>query len=321
MGRLFHIFVTMTTCFTVSACVPADDSKTIANANKSLEQTKAELNPENTKKRLENSDLVDSVINKNKQSPKNKLYKISSENGDSYVLGTIHFGVGIDEFKTKIEVLIKGARIVLPEIDYTSEQLELYKTDPFKIIFQTSPLSETSDLDDATVAKLIDLGFPRYMAERLNDNSCMALQTLLMARPGQVSLDLQVIEVAHKSNLKVRALDSLELRQQARTSNDRKEGSCSLRQLVNTYTKDQILDSLNSSLVESVKSYKNGDITDAQQFDIPIVTVRNHEWIKAIANEVQQGRAFISVGDGHLQGKNGVLQLLKDQGFRVDLVE
>lgn len=255
------------------------------------------------------------------QSPNKRLYKISSDAGESYVLGTMHMGVGIDEFKTDIAVLIEKSRVILSEIDMTTEQLITYKSDPFKSLFEASPLSSYINTDSATIAKLEILGFPRFIAERLHDNSCMSLQMLLMAKPEQPSLDLQVLEVGHRSNLKVIALDTVELRQKSRKESDATVGACSLRQIVNNYSKEQIMDSLNASLVESIKFYKSGEFENEEVLNDPIVKTRNLAWIKTIENELTKGDVFVSVGYAHLDGKSGLLQLLVERGFHVTLVE
>lgn len=316
MAQWLQILVTVTSFFTFIGCVANPNSRPLTEGETTWSRTKVDAENANP-----GSDDFKARRDSKFKNIKNKLYKVSSEKGDSYVLGTIHSGVALHQFNTDIEALIKDSRVVLPEIDYSLEQLETYKKDPFRVIFQTSPWNEKSDLDVATIQKLVSLGFPQYMAERLNDNSCMALQTLSMARPNQVSLDLQVLEIAHVNNLQVRALDSLELRRQARSSNDAASGACSLRQIVDTYTRAQILDSLEESLRTEVAAYKSGNPEDEAVLNSPIVTVRNQAWIQVIEAEIQQGKAFVSVGDGHLQGKNGILQLLKNQGLQIELVE
>lgn len=255
------------------------------------------------------------------QSPRNRLYKVSSDRGDSYILGTMHFGIGLNEFNTDIPSLIKKSRVLMPEIDFNTEQLKLYKTDPFRAIFSASPVTAKGDLDRVTVAKLIALGFPSYIAETLSDNSCMSLDVLLMARPGQPSLDLQVLDIAHQNNLKIRALDTAELRHTARQKNDSEVGACSLRQILNAYTNEQIVSSLEASLREEIISYKKGEPESEALLNSPIVKFRNQAWIAAVEEEILKGGAFISVGEAHISGPDGILQLLKDRGFRITLVE
>jgi uncharacterized protein YbaP (TraB family) len=45
--------------------------------------------------------------------------------------------------------------------------------------------------------------------------------------------------------------------------------------------------------------------------------VRNANWIPVIEKQIRQQATFIAVGAGHLGGTNGVLELLKKQGYVV----
>jgi hypothetical protein len=233
----------------------------------------------------------------------------------------MHMGIGINEFNTDVASLIKESRVVLPEIEITTEQLKVYKTDPYKSLFEASPLPPNDNSDKSTVTKLVDLGFPEYIAKRLPDNACMSLQMLLMAKPGQPSLDLQVLEIGHQYNVKVIPLDTMELRQKARKESDAAVGECSLRQILNSYSKEQILNSLDASLAESITFYKSGAPEKEEVLNDPIVKNRNQAWLSTIENEVAKGNAFISVGYAHLGGKGGLLQLLIDRGFKITLIE
>lgn len=253
--------------------------------------------------------------------PRNRLYRVSNSAGDSYILGTIHMGVGMEKFKTNLPELIKKSRVVLPEIDMTTEQLRTYKVDPLKALFEAMPLTSPVNPNKATVAKLEELGFPHYIAARLPDNACMSLQNLLLANPQRPSLDIQVLNVAHQNSLKIISLDSRELRASSRKESDTTSGACSLHQLVSTYTKKQILDSLNESLEQAITSYKNGESEKEEILNDPMVMSRNLAWMSTIEEEIKKGSAFVSVGNFHLQGNSGILQLLRDHGFSISLVE
>jgi uncharacterized protein YbaP (TraB family) len=48
---------------------------------------------------------------------------------------------------------------------------------------------------------------------------------------------------------------------------------------------------------------------------------RNKKWISRIAGKMQQSSVFFAVGAGHLWGENGVIALLRKQGYKVDPVK
>lgn len=52
--------------------------------------------------------------------------------------------------------------------------------------------------------------------------------------------------------------------------------------------------------------------------DIPILTVRNQKWIPKIIDILQENsNVFIAVGIGHLNFKNGLIEQLKNLGYKV----
>ncbi len=79
------------------------------------------------------------------------------------------------------------------------------------------------------------------------------------------------------------------------------------RQLVAIF-RQQNLDSL-AGMIES--SPMLGGQTDALLRD------RNRRWIPRMEGYMRKGSVFFAVGAGHLPGKDGVLQLLRNAGYRV----
>jgi len=46
-----------------------------------------------------------------------------------------------------------------------------------------------------------------------------------------------------------------------------------------------------------------------------LLTKRNINWAEKIPEQMTRESTFFAVGAGHLSGKNGVIQLLKDKGY------
>jgi len=53
------------------------------------------------------------------------------------------------------------------------------------------------------------------------------------------------------------------------------------------------------------------------EFNHWFLDVRNANWIPVIEKQIRQQPTFIAVGAGHLGGTNGVLELLKKQGYTI----
>jgi uncharacterized protein YbaP (TraB family) len=53
------------------------------------------------------------------------------------------------------------------------------------------------------------------------------------------------------------------------------------------------------------------------EFNHWFLDVRNANWIPVIEKQINKEASFIAVGAGHLGGTNGVLELLKKQGYTI----
>lgn len=85
-----------------------------------------------------------------------------------------------------------------------------------------------------------------------------------------------------------------------------------LRELVDLY-KAQDVQALQAGFEE-----KDGGLGDFQPL---LLSDRNKRWIPQLEKYMKTEPAFIAVGAGHLGGKEGVLQLLRDKGYVVEPVK
>lgn len=87
------------------------------------------------------------------------------------------------------------------------------------------------------------------------------------------------------------------------------------------------LDSSKASFENMVEIYKTKDINklhqmttsdkDFGEYEALLLNDRNKNWIPVITKQAQQMPTFFAVGAGHLGGENGVINLLRKQGFSV----
>jgi uncharacterized protein YbaP (TraB family) len=61
--------------------------------------------------------------------------------------------------------------------------------------------------------------------------------------------------------------------------------------------------------------------TDDKEFQTRLIHDRNAEWIPKLAAAFKDKSAFVAVGAGHLGGSNGIIKLLRKQGYRVEPVK
>ncbi|HTO16838.1 MAG TPA: TraB/GumN family protein [Edaphocola sp.] len=90
-------------------------------------------------------------------------------------------------------------------------------------------------------------------------------------------------------------------------------------------------DSINHQFVEMIKAYKNQDLSAISQSidmqsgayldkDIMLVN-RNKNWISAMEEMMKKDKVFFAVGAAHLVGGNGVLNLLRQAGYKVEPIK
>lgn len=89
-------------------------------------------------------------------------------------------------------------------------------------------------------------------------------------------------------------------------------------------------DSLQKSFDDLLKAYRSKDLDklytllnkdlDEEKYQDVMLNNRNHNWIAVIEKAMQEQPSFIAVGAGHLAGEDGVLNLLKKEGYKVDAV-
>lgn len=65
---------------------------------------------------------------------------------------------------------------------------------------------------------------------------------------------------------------------------------------------------------------RQGDTNLAAKVEQRLIVMRNHRMVKRMQSQLKQGHAFIAVGALHLPGREGILNLLEQQGYLVRYV-
>jgi uncharacterized protein YbaP (TraB family) len=71
-----------------------------------------------------------------------------------------------------------------------------------------------------------------------------------------------------------------------------------------------------AGLLAIMESYPE-EVTGNSDF---LLKDRNVKWVKALPAIMNSGSQFIAVGAGHLPGKDGVISLLRNEGYAVEPV-
>lgn len=70
--------------------------------------------------------------------------------------------------------------------------------------------------------------------------------------------------------------------------------------------------------IEGLGILINEEDTKEQFYQEELLNKRNNNWIPKLEKYFEEGSTFVAVGAGHLSGKNGVIELLRNKGYKVE---
>lgn len=274
------------------------------------------------------------------------LWKVSSDAHSKpiYLFGTMHVSAG--EYLTKhplVAQTIKSCDIIYLEADIKDPTLQemmmqhISLPNGMEISDSLSP-TQWNKLDSLLIAlsgneqfglRGLDHYKPMYVQVLLT-YLAMAKADTFTNRTNAGSVDMKILDLAIKEKKEVRYLESAEeqikivfdqplsrqftlLRNGLDKPEDVNGAKGVISKLMHSYHAQE-LDSLGILLKE-----QSGSSQEAFDFYDDLLRLRNEKWLVAIKNELEIGRnsQFFGVGAGHLAGDDGLIQLLRDQGFTV----
>lgn len=78
----------------------------------------------------------------------------------------------------------------------------------------------------------------------------------------------------------------------------------------------QLISIFLSQNIDSIYQYTQGD-REKSDFEQDLLVNRNENWIPVIKKLIKRKRCFIAVGAAHLGGPEGVIQLLREEGYEL----
>ena len=269
------------------------------------------------------------AFNATAATPKTLLWEISG-NGlttPSYVFGTIH-ALCPDDFKMPdavIKRLMQTEQLSLEvDMDAPNFMAELMQS-------ATLPAGKTlSAMLSPADYKILSnhLATTLQLDMKLFDNmKPFMLQSLLLSQITDckaVSYEQRLVEAAHAQGKEVIGVESIKeqlaamdnLPQQLQTSmliktvKDMPAARASYLKLVKLYLA-QDLDAIAEITKEDLSE------KEYQLYEQAFLVARNQRWIPVMEREARARPTFFAVGAGHLPGKQGILELLRMQGYTV----
>jgi hypothetical protein len=246
------------------------------------------------------------------------LYKIEGGTGTSFLMGTFHYGVRLEDYAIDIASLIRSANVLMVEEIPDLTDIAAWENDFTSLVTRSMNARPEPKipLDSDTLQAYVRFGVPEVAAQKTSDDYCLALITMYefaFAKP--LPLDLEIAKIALASGIHGVALDTKPLREKAL------EGEhCSLKKEFAGRSPEIMRQQYLDDIHRLIKSFKHGGEPSDTESDDPVASVRNVGWMDAIAGQLKAGPTFIAVGEGHLGGNQGLIQLLQARGFKVTRV-
>jgi uncharacterized protein len=266
------------------------------------------------------------------RSAHHSLWKVEGKASVLYLMGSVH--------------ALKAENYPLPqemEAAFTNSPIVAFETDisaledmgtQLKILSKSRlPEGETlaSQLSPAVYTKftnqLQETGMPVMMFDQLQPSiAAMSLVVLEFKKLGldpENGLDKHFYGLARKEHKTIVPLETVDFQIDMITDFTKEEGEL----LMKTTLED--ISTTKKELTDLVKAWQTGDtdkldklLNDASR-EAPaifkrLVTDRNHRWVPKIEELLRGGtNAVVIVGSGHLVGKDGVAELLRQKGLKV----
>jgi uncharacterized protein YbaP (TraB family) len=247
----------------------------------------------------------------------------------SYIFGTIHVTCDAalsDKVKTALD---NTAQLVLEiDIDDPQMQMKMMKGMRMKEGKMLKDFLNEKELADVDSLFLKNMGMSINMLQTVKP---MMLNSMLIPKlmdcPIQ-SFEAELVKVAKEQKEEIKGLETIEYqlkmfdlipyedqaKELAKSAKDNlAKSKADLAKLVELYNQEKItgmLALMNEDQDNVMIKYQD------QMFD-----TRNKNWIPEISKYAKEKSTFFGVGAGHLPGENGVINLLRKEGYTVKAVQ
>lgn len=257
------------------------------------------------------------------------LWRISGKNleSPSYIFGTFHLLCADDlKIPDTLRSIIHQSKQVYFEIKM--DDPEMYRKVQNMIVMNDGhKLSDfTSDKEYDTISSIF-LNKTKIPLSFVNNYKPYLLipllyQSMLGCIP--IAFELELQKVAKKDSIPIYGLETLEyqmlLFDRIPYQQQTKMLQKSLFEFEKTKTElKKMIEVYNRKDIEDICKSAKEDV-DFGKYEDPLINTRNRNWLPIILNASYKMPSFFAVGAGHLGGPNGVLNLLRLEGYTISPV-
>lgn len=256
------------------------------------------------------------------------LWKVEGEEiKTSYLFGTIHL-ISQSDFELKPRVIdaLRASETLVLEIDMSDPAAQ-------GKIMQKAPMKggATLDklLDQETFGKLDKMLQESIGASAgfMNGWKPFVVSTFLIGRlidGSPASFEASLAQAAKRREMPVMAFETVEQQMALFDEVPYETQAVSLAEMVNDEAEMKKL------FAEMVKLYRAEKVNDLYALleeqmqegeEDVLITDRNEKWVPLFGKMAEDSRLFVAVGAGHLPGDRGLVNLLREAGYKVTAVE
>jgi uncharacterized protein len=264
---------------------------------------------------------------------KSFLWRVNSDQNRLYILGSIHLlKKETYPLKKSIEDAFEQTKKLVLEIDLSSansqkiQQLMLQKSISTDGTLLHQSVSDETYQAVAKRAKELDIDI-RVLSPFKPWVIAMTMAAIKLQQLGfdpSLGVDRHLAERAKQTDKPTAGLETAEFQLDLFDRFSAKEQELLLRQSMDE------MDHVERNVTAIVQAWKSGDVGAVERHllvgmrDYPeihrkVIDDRNQRWLPQIESLLSRGEnALIVVGAAHLVGKNGIIELLKNRGYRVE---
>ena len=246
----------------------------------------------------------------------------------SYLYGTIHV-ISIDDYflgKNVKQKLIKSDELIM-EIDL--KEMNLDALAKLSILPEGKFIKDyMSDADYKILQSFMEdsIGIKKYTFENAYGKlkPFYIEQLIFFKYLGQekVSYEDNFKKLAEQKNIPISGLETYDEQFKFLEEIPLEDQLKSMVKTIKNYTEETnklgqlVIDYKAQNLKALAKSFEEDE--DDQTLKTKLLDKRNQNWIPKINAVIQNKSCFIAIGAGHLVGENGLINLLKNQGYTVE---
>ena len=255
------------------------------------------------------------------------LWKVTKDNQKAYLYGTIHIScnANLDE---QVEKALAESDELMLEIDLSDPSLQMKMMQKMMLPDQKDASDYLSDEDYKLLENYINKNVKAIPTFAMIKNmkpilvSSLITQSLLTC-DNKTGYDQLLLQKAQEKDMAISGLETLDDQMNALDDIPAKEVYNEIIESIKDDQQEdiemlnQMMDDYNNKNLQSLKKLFEESDSVVNDFTDVALDERNKNWIPVIKDKMEESQAFIAFGAAHLIGEQGVIQLLRSEGYEV----